>query len=49
MLNSELFTGLGKGGASPTFADLNPFRGTLILNATNFTEARSSDVFTFTP
>jgi predicted acylesterase/phospholipase RssA len=49
MLNGELFTGLGKGGASPTFTDLNPVRGALILNATNFTEARSSDVFTFTP
>jgi predicted acylesterase/phospholipase RssA len=48
-LNSELLSGLGKDGGYPTFADLNPQRGTLILNATNFTEARSTDVFTFTP
>jgi hypothetical protein len=48
-LNSELLSGLGKDGGYPTFADLNPQRATLILNATNFTEGRRSDVFTFTP
>ncbi len=48
-LNSKLLSGLGKEGGYPTFADLNPQRGTLILNATNFTQARSTDVFTFTP
>ena len=48
-LNSRFLSGVGKDGGYPTFADLNPRRATLILNATNFTEARSSDVFTFTP
>jgi predicted acylesterase/phospholipase RssA len=48
-LNSALLSGLGKDGGNPTFADLNPQRGTLILNATNFTGGRRSDVFTFTP
>jgi predicted acylesterase/phospholipase RssA len=48
-LNGNFLSGLGKDGGPPTFADLNPERATLILNATNFTEARLSDVFTFTP
>jgi predicted acylesterase/phospholipase RssA len=48
-LNSKLLSGLGKDDGYPTFADLNPERATLILNATNFTAARSTDVFTFTP
>jgi NTE family protein len=48
-LNAKSLAGLGAAGGNPTFADLNPQRGTLIVNATNFTQGRSTDVFTFTP
>lgn len=48
-LDAQIFNGLGRDDGSPTFADLNPYRGTLILNATNFTDGRPTDVFTFTP
>lgn len=48
-LDAQMFNGLGRDDGSPTFADLNPQRAILILNATNFTEGRPTDVFTFTP
>ena len=51
-LNAQMFAGVGAGGGYPTFADLNPRRPVLILNATNFTatkKPRFTDVFTFTP
>jgi predicted acylesterase/phospholipase RssA len=51
-LNAEMFAGVGADGGYPTFADLNPIRPVLILNATNFTatkKPRFTDVFTFTP
>jgi predicted acylesterase/phospholipase RssA len=52
MLNAQMFAGVGADGGYPTFADLNPRRPVLILNATNFTatkKPRFTDVFTFTP
>jgi predicted acylesterase/phospholipase RssA len=48
-LDGGLFAGLGNYGGYPTFTDLNPQRATLILNATNFTDGRNLDLFTFTP
>jgi predicted acylesterase/phospholipase RssA len=51
-LNAEMFAGIGSDGRYPSFADLNPERPILILNATNFTatqKPRFTDVFTFTP
>jgi NTE family protein len=48
-LDAKAFDGLGDHGGYPTYADFNYRRPTIILNATNFTEDRESDVFTFTP
>lgn len=48
-LDGALFEGSGGGDHAPTFRDLNPDRPMIILNSTNFTNGRDSDVFTFTP